>query len=100
MIEITYHKEGDYFIPDLYLKKEEYEKDYQIGKYGHSFPCKTEYLATSASVSVQSKIPIVGLSSFAFFNSSYILTYISIWPMSWCVTWLVFKSINTKHFKM
>ena len=35
MIEITYHKEGDYFIPDLYLAKDEYEKDYNIGKYGH-----------------------------------------------------------------
>lgn len=41
MIEITYHKEGDYFIPDLYLDKEEYEKDYQIGKYGH---LRLEYL--------------------------------------------------------
>ena len=29
MVEITYHKEGDYFIPDIYLEKEEYEKDYQ-----------------------------------------------------------------------
>lgn len=35
MVEITYHKEGDYFIPDLYLEKEDYEKDYNIGKYGH-----------------------------------------------------------------
>ena len=35
MIEITYHKEGDYFIPNLYLAKEEYKKDYQIGKYGY-----------------------------------------------------------------
>ena len=35
MIEITYHQEGDYFIPDLYLAKDEYEKDYNIGKYGH-----------------------------------------------------------------
>ena len=41
MIEITYHKEGNYFIPDLYLEKEEYEKDYQIGKYGH---LRLEYL--------------------------------------------------------
>ena len=31
---ITYHKEGDYLIPDLYLE-ENYENDYQIGKYGH-----------------------------------------------------------------
>ena len=35
MMNITYHKEGDYFIPDLYLEKNEYKKDYQIGKYGH-----------------------------------------------------------------
>ena len=41
MIEITYHKEGDYFIPDLYLKKEDYENDYIIGKYGH---LRLEYL--------------------------------------------------------
>ena len=41
MVEITYHKEGDYFIPDLYLENEEYEKDYQIGKYGH---LRLEYL--------------------------------------------------------
>ncbi len=41
MVEITYHKEGDYFILDLYLEKEEYEKDYNIGKYGH---LRLEYL--------------------------------------------------------
>ena len=41
MIEITYHKEGDYFIPDLFLEKEEYAKDYNIGKYGH---LRLEYL--------------------------------------------------------
>ena len=41
MVEITYHKEGDYFIPDLYLAKDEYEKDYNIGKYGH---LRLEYL--------------------------------------------------------
>ena len=41
MIEITYHKEGDYFIPDLYLEKEDYENDYIIGKYGH---LRLEYL--------------------------------------------------------
>ncbi len=35
MAEITFHKEGDYFVPDLYLEKEEYENDYIIGKYGH-----------------------------------------------------------------
>ena len=34
MVEITYHKEGDYLIPDLYLE-ENYTNDYQIGKYGH-----------------------------------------------------------------
>lgn len=33
--KITYHKEGDYYIPDLYLEKENYKKYYQIGKYGH-----------------------------------------------------------------
>ena len=35
MVDITYHQEGDYFIPYLYLEKEGYEKDYNIGKYGH-----------------------------------------------------------------
>ena len=39
--KIEYHREGDYFIPDLYLEKEEYEKDYIIGKYGH---LRLEYL--------------------------------------------------------
>ena len=29
MVEITYHKEGDYFIPDLFLEKEEYEQDFK-----------------------------------------------------------------------
>ncbi|MBR3697758.1 MAG: TnpV protein [Clostridia bacterium] len=38
---MTYHKEGDYYIPDLYLEKDEYKKDYQIGKYGH---LRLEYL--------------------------------------------------------
>ena len=33
--KITYHKEGDYYIPDLYLEEDNYKKDYQIGKYGH-----------------------------------------------------------------
>lgn len=33
--KITYHKEGDYYIPNLYLEKEYYKSDYQIGKYGH-----------------------------------------------------------------
>ena len=32
--KITYHKEGDYYIPDLYLE-ENYKKDYHVGKYGH-----------------------------------------------------------------
>ena len=41
MREITYHKEGDYYIPDLYLAKDEYEKNYHIGKYGH---LRLEYL--------------------------------------------------------
>ena len=41
MIEITYHKEGDYFVPDLYLEKENYENDYIIGKYEH---LRLEYL--------------------------------------------------------
>lgn len=26
MREIIYHKEGDYYIPDLYLVEDEYEK--------------------------------------------------------------------------
>ncbi len=37
MVEITYHKKGDYFVPDLYLEKE----NYIIGKYGH---LRLEYL--------------------------------------------------------
>ena len=41
MVKITYHKEGDFFIPDLYLEKEDYENDYIIGKYGH---LRLEYL--------------------------------------------------------
>ena len=41
MVEITYHKEGDYLIPDLYLAKENYEKDYNIGRYGY---LRLEYL--------------------------------------------------------
>lgn len=39
--KITYYKVGDYYLPNLYLAKDEYEKDYQIGKYGHS---RLEYL--------------------------------------------------------
>ena len=41
MVEITYHKEGNFFVPDLYLEKENYENDYIIGKYGH---LRLEYL--------------------------------------------------------
>ena len=41
MMEITYHKEGDYFVPDLYLEKENYDEDYIIGKYAH---LRLEYL--------------------------------------------------------
>ena len=41
MVDITYHKEGDYFTSDLYLEKEDYENDYKIGKYGH---LRLEYL--------------------------------------------------------
>ena len=41
MREITYHKEGDYYIPNLYLAEDDYEKDYHIGKYGH---LRLEYL--------------------------------------------------------
>lgn len=33
--KITYRKVGDYYLPNLYLAKDEYEKNYQIGKYGH-----------------------------------------------------------------
>ena len=41
--KITYHQVGDYYLPNLYLAKDEYEKDYQIGKYGH---LRLEYLKT------------------------------------------------------
>lgn len=41
MREITYHKEGDYYIPNLYLVEDEYEKNYHIGKFGH---LRLEYL--------------------------------------------------------
>lgn len=41
MREITYHREGDYFIPALYLAEDEYEKNYNIGKYGY---LRLEYL--------------------------------------------------------
>ena len=33
MINITYHREGDYLIPDLIMKKS--NSTYTIGKYGH-----------------------------------------------------------------
>ena len=41
MKEITYHGERDYYIPDLYLSENEYEKDYHTGKKGH---LRLEYL--------------------------------------------------------
>ena len=47
MVEITYHKEGDFFVPDLYLEKEDYENDYIIGKYGH---LRLEYLKNHKKV--------------------------------------------------
>ena len=31
MVEITYHKEGDFFVPDLYLEKEDYEMIILLG---------------------------------------------------------------------
>lgn len=34
MNKITYHKEGNYLIPDLYVKKSKNEY-YHIGKYGN-----------------------------------------------------------------
>ena len=33
--KITYHREGDYYVPDLYLEKENYKNDYHIRKYGN-----------------------------------------------------------------
>ena len=41
MNNITYHKEGNYLIPDLYIEKDNYKKDYHIGKYGN---LRLEYL--------------------------------------------------------
>lgn len=35
MNNITYHKEGDYYIPNLYLENENYKNDYHIGKCGN-----------------------------------------------------------------
>lgn len=32
--KITYHREGDYFIPDLYIKNFN-KSNYHVGKYGH-----------------------------------------------------------------
>jgi hypothetical protein len=46
--EITYRKEGDYYVPNLVIPKDEYE-EYHIGKYGHlrlqylKENCKFEY---------------------------------------------------------
>jgi hypothetical protein len=34
MIKITYHKNGDYYVPNLVLPKEDYP-DYKIGMYGN-----------------------------------------------------------------
>lgn len=47
MREITYHREGDYYIPDLYLAENEYEKNYHIGKYGH---LRLEYLKADYTI--------------------------------------------------
>ena len=47
MKEITYHKKGDYYIPDLYLAEDGYEKNYHIGKYGHP---RLEYLKNHKKV--------------------------------------------------
>ena len=33
--KIEYVKIGDYYIPNLYLEKDNYKNDYQIGKYGN-----------------------------------------------------------------
>ena len=41
--KITSHKVGDYHLPNLYLTKDEYENDYQLGKYGH---LRLEHLKT------------------------------------------------------
>lgn len=35
MSKITYHKEGDYLIPDLIIEENKANKDYHIGKYGN-----------------------------------------------------------------
>ena len=32
-VKVTYHQEGDYLIPDLFIKKD--RRHYQIGKYGY-----------------------------------------------------------------
>ena len=60
-----------------------------------SFPFNIEYLAISASVSEQSTMPMVGLSPSVRFNSSYIRTYMSICPTSWCVIFPTLRSIST-----
>ncbi len=41
--KITYREVGNYYLPNLYLAEDEYEKNYQIGKYGH---LRLEYLKT------------------------------------------------------
>jgi hypothetical protein len=46
--KITYRKEGDYYVPNLVIPKDEYA-EYPIGKYGHlrlqylKENCKFEY---------------------------------------------------------
>ena len=65
-----------------------------------SFPFSMEYLAMSESVSEQSTMPMVGLSSSFRFSSSNMRTYMSICPTSWWVIWAIFKSMITKHFRM
>lgn len=50
--KITYHKVGDYYLPNLYLAEYEYEKDYQIGKYSH---LRLEYLKIFKKVYTFSK---------------------------------------------
>ena len=42
-LKLTYHRNGDYFIPNLVLKNGE-SKDYQIGKYGY---LRLDYLKKS-----------------------------------------------------
>lgn len=41
MVEIIYHKGGDFFVSNLYLEKGNYENNYILGKYGR---LRLEYL--------------------------------------------------------